>query len=180
VGEAQGNRGISRRDLIKGAAAAGGVIWVAPTLFASPAGAVQTTGCANCPPGQTFGLKFENNPQGGGNACTCQGISGAGSCLSTGLPSGCCLIDAGLITPPTNQCGPDSTSHTYILQQGVQFCQGAAKSGQECNIGGSNVIVVNNPDGTTTVTITDTTPPALSHSEIIVCVLGTLPSECAN
>ncbi len=162
-------KNLSRRDLIKKSVIAGGVAWVAPTVLASPAYAAN--GC-NCADNTFFGLKFNNDA----NSCQGPGTNPSkGNCgASAGLSNfrnGCCLVAAGLIT--FSNAG--NTKHTYVLKQGVRFCNAFGKFGEDCTQV-TGVTVTNNPDGTTTVVVQGSN---LSHSELYVCVDGTtIPAGC--
>jgi hypothetical protein len=165
VDEEQGKRGISRRDLIKTSVVAGGVVWVAPTLLARPAGAGVS---CDCPAGHLFAIKTENAKT--GTTCTFDFGPAQFDCIDvTGATSAQCLIDSGDLIPP-NSCPDGQNTHVYQLGAGVQFCAGGAKGGCVENCGTTTVVG-------NTVTITH---QCLSHSEILVCVPGTLPEECVD
>jgi hypothetical protein len=167
MGELEGKRGLSRRDLIKRSAVVGGVAWAAPTILSSlssPA-AAGVNGCCSGP--NAFLLKSSDQ-------CGCEIGGGVGDCLTGN--ANCCLFNNGVTLSCTE------TTHTWTLAAGIQFCQGAAKVGEacaqgDCLTGAPNVVVTQN--GTTTVTITGTADPGcgLSHSEIVVCA-DTLPAGC--
>jgi hypothetical protein len=171
MGEAEGKRGLSRRDLIKRSAVVGGVAWAAPTVLSSlssPA-AAHTATCCTGP--NVFRLKS-------GAGCTsCDTGVGANDCLTT-FGANCCLFNNGVTLACT------TTTHTWTLAAGIQFCQGAAKVGQNCALGScltgpANVSHTHNANGTTTVTITGSAGSGcgLSHSEIVVCA-PTRPAGC--
>lgn len=158
------NRDVTRRELIKKSIAAGGAVWVAPVLLSQPVSA-QSQGCEDCPPGSFFRLKSTD-------ACGCDSGVGANDCLTTGIAS-CCLFNNGV----TLSC-PDEDTDVWTLAPGIEYCAAASKAGTGCNEGNYSINVVNNQDGTTTVTINDPSPQSLSHSEIQVCVRGSLPGSC--
>jgi len=164
VADVSGKSKVSRRELLKASVAAGGLAWVAPQLLSQPVSA-QTGTCSNCPSGSFFRLKSTDQ-------CGCDSGVGANDCLTTGINS-CCLFNNGV----TLSC-PDGDTDVWTLAPGIEYCAGAAKSGTECNAGNYSITVVNNPDGSTTVTINDPSPQSLSHSEIQVCVRGSLPGPC--
>lgn len=166
--------GISRRDLIKKSVVVGGLVWVAPTVVASPAGAGGNQPCGHCPAGTVFGIKHDvgtpgcttpgANPNGGGN---CSAIAGV-----TTFRPGCCLETAGLVTFTIVSAGV----HRYHLAPGVTMCSASAKCAGTCFTTAPQVVVVDNPDGSTDVTVSCSN---LSHSELIVCVRGTsIPTAC--
>lgn len=168
--------GVSRRALIKKAAVAGGIAWVAPTVLANPAFAANACGCLDT---QLFALKFQNNSQ----DCTAPGANprGDGNCLArnnnTNFRDGCCLKTAGLITGPTY--GPNTA--TFTLASGLTFCSGFSKCGPNClGTATSNVVATTNQNGTTTVVFNCVgVQEGLSHLELLVCVNGTaIPAGC--
>jgi hypothetical protein len=164
MGESEGKRGLSRRDLIKRSAVVGGVAWAAPTILSSlssPA-AAHTATCCSGP--NVFRLKSGDNCA---TTPTCSTGVGAQDCLTT-VGANCCLFNNGV----TLSCA--DTTHTWTLAAGIQFCAGAAKAALRCETGPPQVTHVHNANGTTTVTITD---PQLSHSEIVVCT-PTAPAGC--
>lgn len=176
MGDSAGKQGVSRRDLLKRSAVVGGVVWAAPALLsgplAGPAGA-QTAPCTDCPPGSKFGVKHNNE-----GSCDCEAVgdpNSPGTCVSTQPNSGCCLEAAGLI----QFSGCNTTTHTYVLQPGVIFCEGAGKgAGTAPDACTAAAVQTNTPSsGQTTVIITSST---LSHSELVVCVPGTKPANCVG
>jgi hypothetical protein len=174
MGELEGKRGLSRRDLIKRSAVVGGVAWAAPTILSSlssPA-AAGVNGCCSGP--NVFRLKS-------GDGCattpTCSTGVGVNDCLTT-FGANCCLFSNGVTLSCT------ATTHTWTLAAGIQFCEGAAKVGEACALGScltgpANVSHTHNANGTTTVTITGSAGAGcgLSHSEIVVCA-PTRPAGC--
>jgi hypothetical protein len=164
VAEVSGKSNVSRRELLKKSVAVGGLAWVAPQLLSQPVSA-QTGTCVDCPSGSF--IRFKSS-----DTCGCESGVGAQDCLTTGIAS-CCLFNNGV----TLSC-PDEDTNVWTLAPGIEYCAGAAKSGTNCNAGNFSIVVVNNPDGSTTVTINDPSPQSLSHSEIQVCVRGSLPESC--
>jgi len=170
VGEQDNSIRMDRRDLLKKSVVAGGIVWAAPTVFASPASAAGVGACPDCPPGRLFGLK--NDSANSENPTT---IGGGATCVTNpgGLGDGTCLVDNGITIDAS------AGTVTFVLSPGIQYCQAAAKGGnnEPDPCAASNTVVqANTPSaGFTTVTVTH---PTLSHSEIIVCVNGTLPQGC--
>ncbi|HEV2068514.1 MAG TPA: twin-arginine translocation signal domain-containing protein [Acidimicrobiales bacterium] len=88
--EAQGPGGLSRRDLITRTAVAGGLMWAAPVLLASPASATHDA-CA-CHDGLVYYIKIASQ-QGvncGNITCTTRDNAKTAVC-------GTCLIDQGIV-----------------------------------------------------------------------------------
>jgi hypothetical protein len=172
--------GVSRRDLMKKAAVAGGLVWVAPTVLASPAFA-GASGCPSCTDGangQLFGIKFQQ----GSNTCEGPGTNpgGDGNCGAqagiTNFRNGCCLITAGLITKSDSSGGMN-----FVIAAGLQFCNAFAKCGNTCFTNDAQKITVTpGANGATNVRIDcDGDQQGLSHIELFVCVNGTtIPAGC--
>jgi hypothetical protein len=164
---------VSRRDLIKKSAIVGGVIWATPMVMAGPAGAAGALGCPNCPDGMLYGLK--NDTSNGTNITT---VGGGATCVvvpAGGVKDAECLYNAGLIT-----ISASGSTTTFVLSPGIEYCQAAAKGAQNAPGGPcaqSNAAVQEDTPsaGFTTIVVTH---PTLSHTELIVCVTGSLPSEC--
>jgi hypothetical protein len=179
VAESSGKTGISRRDLIKRSAIAGGIAWVAPAVLTQPAAAATSyLGCSNCPTGRLYFLRQTS-------AGVCTNSNPVNSCLNDnqgspppsqtypagcGTTSHCCLITAGFVS-----VSGTSPTHTWVLDPGVNFCGAHAFGGGNCE--GVTVNVVNNTPsaGFTTVTVTKDN---MSHSDIAVCIPGTVIPSC--
>jgi hypothetical protein len=176
VGENVESAGLSRRDVLKRSAVVGGLVWVAPTVLTSAAGA--STTLATCPPSARFALKHGAPNQG----CETAGKNPTtGNCSASGgfteFRDGCCLEAAGLIK--FSQSGNQQT-HTYVLESGVALAGAFGKCGNTCfaHENPHNAVVSDVKDavtGKTTVTITCS---SLSHSEIVVCFTGTQAPNC--
>ncbi len=97
-GEKTADAGLSRRDMIKRTAVAGGIAWAAPTLWAAPAGAVQTgPGCQECEnDGILYYVKIASASSANcGQACIDLGTYDS----KPGEPRcGTCLFESGAIT----------------------------------------------------------------------------------
>jgi hypothetical protein len=180
VDKSSGTSGISRRDLIKRSAIAGGIVWVAPAVLAQPAAAATTyLGCTNCPTGRLYFLRQTNTGE-------CTNSNPVNSCLNNnqgspppsqtyptgcGTTSQCCLITAGFVS-----VSGTTPTHTWTLQPGVNFCGAHAFGGGDCT--GVTVNVTSGPcSGCTTVTVTKAN---MSHSDIAVCIPGTVIPGCAG
>lgn len=167
--------GLSRRDVLKRSAVVGGLVWVAPTVLTSAAGA--STTLATCPASSRFALKHGAPNQG----CETAGTNVApGNCAASGgfteFRDACCLEAAGLIT--FTQTNPQT--HTYVLASGLALAGAFGKCGNTCfgHENPHNAVVSDVKDaitGETTVTITCS---SLSHSEIVVCFTGTQAPNC--
>lgn len=191
VDEHTESAGFTRRDLLKRSVIVGGLVWVAPTVLASPASAT----VFECTESNRLAIRQVKN--GTGATCVAVGKDAAvdGNCAAkepvpppTGVPgdnyskaaAGCCLIDAGLITFTVSDSG---NTHTYVLSTSVKFSQAFAycKPGTpdagcwkhedphndhvvEDLVGGLVTVVVKCDD--------------LVHSELIVCFTGSRPSNC--
>lgn len=179
MGAEQQSTGVSRRDLLKKAAVAGSVAWVAPTVLANPAFAANPCQCADGPNGSLFGLKWDNPSSATPNATPGTNVSTGNCAASAGYTthrSGLCLFEAGLITATISNSGLNIT-----IAQGISYCAAFAKCGNQCESGAQQVTVTNNPDGTTSVRVDcdGSTGGGLSHIELIVCVNGTnIPADC--
>jgi hypothetical protein len=166
---------ISRRDLLKRSAAAGGVVWVSPTLRSQPAWAVDIGACSDCPDGAAFRFKTSTHE---GCACDPGGDSGEGNCLAgVGATKSCCLVTAGVVSVIC-----ETGKETWTLAAGIQFCRVDVKCASACisftasgTSGVATATVTVNPDQTTTVVIGCS---SISHSELVVCVRGSIPSTC--
>jgi hypothetical protein len=160
--------GISRRQLVRRTAVVGGAIWATPLVLTGPAFG-QNYGSCTCPAGRLFKLKTEGN-------CNCAASNDDNDCIDpnpTLGAAGCCLIPS-LITV---DCSTDYT-HEYTLQPGVELCAAGGKGGNACD--GTTITETANNDGTTTVTIFNPPPQELSHTDIVVCVTGSLPPSCVD
>ncbi|HEX2699149.1 MAG TPA: twin-arginine translocation signal domain-containing protein [Acidimicrobiales bacterium] len=170
-----GTEGLSRRDVLKRSAVVGGLVWVAPTVLSSSAGA--TSNLANCAPSSRFALKHGAPNE----ACETPGTNPTtGNCSAsagfTSFRDGCCLESHGLIT--FSESGNHQT-HTYVLASGVELAGAFAKCATDCigySPSSSVITVTTDPStGKTTVTITCSN---LSHSEIVVCFSGSNAPNC--
>ncbi len=164
--------GQTRREILKRSVVVGGLVWVAPTVLASPAGATTVP----CDPAHRYAVKHEVGKAG----CSTPGTKAStGSCApSAGITvfeKGCC-VENGLVTFTESQGG---TTHTYVLAAGVGFVQGFGKCAGVCFRHGQPEAVVTKEDdlatGKTTITISC---PKLSHSELIVCLNGSNLPAC--
>lgn len=179
--ESMNSEGLSRRDVLKRSVVAGGLVWAAPTILASPAAAQTSTGaCPNCPTGQLYGLKFDSanfTATGDFQACTSIGSGrNPATCIEQptgGVASGCCLLQEPHKLIDASASGGVTT---VTLQPGVQFCSGATKGGNNtgdpCLTGPPAVTWSTDSNGVTTVTLTQSNQ---SHTEIIVCHRGSPP-----
>ena len=175
MGENAEPGGLSRRDVLKRSAVVGGLVWVAPTVLTSSAGA--STTLATCPASSRFVLKHEAPNRG----CETSGRNPSpGNCAAsagfTEFRDACCLEAAGLIT--FTQTNPQT--HTYVLASGVALAGAFGKCANSCfahQVPHNAVVsdVKNAGTGETTVTITCSN---LSHSEIVVCFTGTQAPNC--
>lgn len=107
--EQTGSAGLSRRDVLKRSAVVGGLVWVAPTVLASPAGATPP-----CPPAQRYAIKHD-----GGRTCETPGTEPSeGNCAASAgftlFNDGCCL-EPGPVTFTESSGG---ATHTYVLAAG--------------------------------------------------------------
>lgn len=174
VGEHSESTGLSRRDVLKGSAVVGGLIWIAPTVLASPAGA----GGVTCPPGSLYAVKHVA----GQAACGTPGDDPSTDCAAAGgytaFKNGCCLVTGGLITFEVTTEGSEKL-HVYTLAAGVGFVEGFVRCGSICkshdHTAHGCVVDELNDDGTTTVTFSCTD---LVYSELFVCVSGTTVPNC--
>jgi hypothetical protein len=149
--------GISRRTLIRRAAATGAVAWAAPTILNMSAAGAQTQQC--------FSFKLD------GAGCPCVGInpdSGDPSCDATfnaafaaATPPGTLgqCPPAGTIVSATGCAGPQAI---ITVRQGCTITFAGGKGGPNCFVCGANCTGV----GTSTVTITQSN---LSHVILVVC-----------
>lgn len=176
--------GLSRRDLLKRSAVVGGLVWIAPTVLASPASATVVT----CTPERRFAIKHLKD-----GTCLTPGtnVAVAGNCAAKGgftaFHAGCCLENPGGVITFTSSNG--GNTHTYHLPVGVGFaaafvyCGGKGEGDQGTAQGcwphqephNEHVTEDANPDGSTTVVMTCTT---LVHSELIVCMSGSNVPGC--
>lgn len=171
--EEHGPGGLSRRDLITRTAVAGGLLWAAPVLMASPASAQE---CPPCPTGEQFRLRIASAVN---VNCQTQGQP----CLE-GLRCGECLVEAGLITVNSYNT---QTGATITLSGSLAVASAAAKFGQECvNVACAGTSVGPTTGGQVTVAgnVVTATPGAgpggpLNFVELLVCVVqGTPPANC--
>jgi hypothetical protein len=114
--------GISRRTLIKRAAATGAVAWAAPTILHMSAAGAQTQTC--------YAFKLQ---AGAAGACTCTPLSGGidpacGIGPGPGTPDAC--PPPGVIVSATG-CS-ESTTATITLRQGCLFTFVGYKAGNSC------------------------------------------------
>ena len=165
--------GLSRRDLLKRSAVVGGLVWMAPTVLASPAGATVVT----CVPAQRFGIRH-NAP---GGACVALGTTAtAGNCAAlagiTAFQKGCCL-EPGLITFVESNSGH---THTYTLAAGVGVMQAFGYCGTTCyqHEEPHNAVVSEEQDPVTGISTVIVTCATLTHSELIVCLSGSNLPVC--
>ncbi|MGI8686886.1 MAG: hypothetical protein ACR2MO_17655 [Acidimicrobiales bacterium] len=174
--------GLTRRDVIKRSVVVGGLIWIAPTVLASPAGAsvYPCTGCT----GTVFGLRHTvdagcttpGSDPGNADNCGVQPIPGGSI---SGFQSGCCLLAAGLVTFSESA---DNQTHTYGFMPGVTICGGAF--GRCSGVCKSQFDVevteyFDDPSDPTRITRVTIVCAGLTHSEVYVCVEGSnLPVGC--
>lgn len=163
--------GLSRRDVLKRSAIVGGLVWVAPTVLSSPAGATSM----GCPPANRYAIKHNV-----GQACTAPGANpSTGNCAASAgfdaSQNGCCL-EPSLVQFTESNGG---ATHTYVLAAGVALVQAFGKCAKPCyQYGDPEGVVIKDTDpatGKTTVTISCS---SLSHSEIIVCLSGSNLPVC--
>jgi hypothetical protein len=157
--------GISRRALIRRAAATGAVAWAAPTILHMSAAGAQTQSC--------YAFKLEGGcvcPGGGGlnpgpppNDPACAGTPG----FNTALAAAIAANSAQLACPPAGTivsavgCNASATA-TITLRQGCTFAFTGGKAGPDCFVSGNGV-------GTNTTTITAPGQQGLSHVVLVVC-----------
>lgn len=195
--------GVSRRELIKKSVVAGGLVWAAPAVLAGPAAADHS--CAHCEflfgikwerPGSCGTLPSCLPADTGG---------GAGNCLSgpagghTGFVDGCCLTTTTAVSCTVNGVtqnepyvklicypsetagctpGPCTTTNTAVidLAPGVLLCDALSKCGRPCVRSFTTTTVMKCGQPFTRVTMDCTGGEGgLSHIEILLCVLGTVP-----
>jgi hypothetical protein len=148
--------GISRRTLIRRAAATGAVAWAAPTILNMSAAGAQTQQC--------YGFKLQAGDAG---ACTCVALPANGIDPACGIgpgpttPGGC--PPPGVIVSATG-CST-STTATITLRQGCLFTFVGYKVGNPCFTCPTGCT---GGEGTNSVTIT-TTGQNLSHVILGVC-----------
>lgn len=92
VGEVQGPGGLSRRDLITRTAVAGGLVWAAPVLLASPAGAIHDP-CA-CHDGLIYYIKISSQQGVNCGNITCSGVNEP---RNPTYLCGECLVESGVV-----------------------------------------------------------------------------------
>jgi hypothetical protein len=157
VGDNEPGGTISRRDLLKKSAVAGGIVWATPMILSDVAHAAIT--CESCPPGKKYTIKYETPETGTLGACTAD--SGEGNaCYDASLPSGCNLV-AGTPTFVPNGSGGGTVTITIVA--GVIVCAASVFPG--CDSEG--VSIVPNQDGTTTITYQRAR--AMSHVTALLC-----------
>jgi hypothetical protein len=151
----RGGVGVSRRDLIKKAAVAGGAVWIAPTVLASTASANQGCPVGSCPVYHRVKLDSEGphaNTAGDGVYCgnvpdttKPHFVDLAGSepqCDLPDVPDGATLVsttceqfNAHLLSVtdvPAGDEGEDFVT-TLTLVDGFQWVAGFAKKGNSCD-----------------------------------------------
>lgn len=125
----QGN--ISRRDLIKKSAVAGGVVWAAPTLLAQPAFASHGSHCG-VDPCQNY-CRVKIDPTGGtyaGGVCETGAASGGFFCVTTVPdPQVTCCPGTGLFTVTGTAASGFTITVTSTL---CKLVSAFAKQGQDC------------------------------------------------
>lgn len=179
--------GITRRDILKKSVIAGGLVWIAPTILASPAGA--TVGPC-CP--EPFGIRHD---VAGACRSPLTSTTDPDNCLyqqhlnddtpprpitlfSGPFRPGCCLITAGLVTFTRS---PDGMTHIYTFGPGVTLCGGAFV---RCGTAGCRTQydddVIETLDGSGRVVRLDIRclSGVLGHSEVLVCVEGSGVPGC--
>ncbi len=172
--DAQDTTGLSRRDVLKRSAVVGGLVWIAPTILAGPAGASVVT----CPANRRYAIKHGSPNRG----CEVPGrnAGGTGNCAADGgvteFQNGCCL-EPTLVSFVESANG---TIHTYTLAPGVGFSRGFAKCASVCyeHVDPHNEFVSEERDESTGITTVIMTCSNLSHSEIIVCLDGSNLPVC--
>lgn len=146
---AQGEGGVSRRDLLRRGAIVGGLVWAAPVIqsIRSPAFA-QVSPIRRC-----YAIKWD--PVDG-----CEDADGTVFCITE---------------PPNQQTGgcdqgvtfTSDTNWTATLPAGCELIQGCSKCAEDlCNCG---AVATPNPDGTTTVTFFPCGTFDVSHIELVFC-----------
>ena len=157
----QGN--ISRRDLIKKSAVAGGVVWAAPTLLAQPASASHGSHCAvRC---QSY-CRVKLEPGSGGNYnpsqnCESSPTAGGFQCVTTipgDAPATTCCPGTGTYTVTGNSATSVTITVTNPLCKLVAF---RVKQGNLEGGCGEGTISANCDSGTYT--------GETSHIEFTIC-----------
>lgn len=146
--DSQERSGLSRRELLKRSAVAGGVVWATPTVLASAAGATSTV---NCPTGSCPTLhivKLDNKEQpiptnANGSQVTCGNFfvdlgDGGSQCqFSTGgytvSDTTCAQFNSHLLKLENNVPGYPGNSIRITLKPGYQFVEGFSKKGGPVN-----------------------------------------------
>jgi hypothetical protein len=170
---------VSRRDLLKKSAVAGGVIWATPMVLSSTAGAQAVT----CPQGSCptyHRIKIDSGEQpvadAGGTGVKCNyfiDLHGGGQCALP-VPTGgslvtttCAQFNAAVKTVEDNPAGFPGNSVKIVLEDGFQFVAGFSKKGaqvgdQQCpGAQGSSAII--------TVNCTTAVFRENSHIELLYC-----------
>lgn len=169
---------VSRRDLLKKGAVAGGIVWAAPLILSSPAGASYVGSDSECT--HFYFGKLDTNEtnetitpdtcQGSTNGSTCYASGGAGFVGGRTYGSACETIIAisGRTITLSKHLNDDPT------QPEIRAVEGFTKGGTVCGDAGPSGIA-QNADGTWTITFPRRSPGGgFSHVEFSFCV--TMPS----
>lgn len=163
--------GMNRRDLLKKGAVAGGVVWVAPTVFAEAASAATTYGeCVGCPDGKLYGVK--NDSSSGEDLVCLPDEQNPATCITlpANVECGTCFDGAGLNVTAANGCT------TYTLGPSLEFCAAASKGSNA--VGCTETTVTATKDSETGVTTVEVCQDTQSHTELIFCYRGSPPAPC--
>lgn len=167
--------GVSRRDLLKKGAVAGGIVWAAPLVLSSPAGASYVGSDSECT--HFYYGKFDTNEtaetitpgtcQGSTNGSTCYAPGGAGYVENRTYGSACATVIA--------VSGRTLTLSKYLnndpTQPEIRAVEGFTKGGTVCGDAGASGVTQNSSDGTWTITFPRRSPGGgFSHVEFAFCV----------
>jgi hypothetical protein len=156
----RGRRGLTRRDLIKRGAVAGGVIWAAPVIesLVSPAYAF-----GSCPAGQTL-KRLDFKLLGGGPTCQTNALSTSCNLLSSATYSTACSDVTVTGTAPAG-CTTACTSLSIALNCAGHLVQVEG----ECKSGGTTTCVTGTITSPTAATISCGAAGAFQNVSIVYC-----------
>lgn len=179
--EGQGPSGLSRRELLTRTAVAGGLVWAAPVLLASPAGAVHDP-CA-CHDGLIYFFKIPSQ-----NAVNCGNITCTTLDNQENALCGTCLVDQGVVVIDQVVFDAGNLSFARITFSPdislIQFCGQSTNNFLVVNCPGfadptGQVTVTPNANGTTTIEIDPDADKPLNENGFIFCAPeGTPPPGC--